>query len=175
MRVFFIVVVINIQIFLFIRLCNLCLLKNTQKKIIRAATCKPHGWTHKVLWSSVVLQSMKMTVFHVFFLVLVMWAVHSNGRAYETESIIYNNTQQPYKENMNTETVIHSSLLHYDNFYLVLLWPNSFCTTGKFSCYRLPTPKYFIVHGLWSQQTSRPRIDCTGVNNSITTFNFTQV
>ena len=49
-------------------------------------------------------------------------------------------TQQPYKENMNKETVIHSKLLHYDHFYLVMLWPNSFFTLGKVSCYQQPIP-----------------------------------
>ena len=127
-----------------------------------------HGWTRRVLWSSVVLQSMKMTVFHVFFLVLVMWAVHSHGRAYDTESIIYNNTQQPYKENMNTE------LLPYDFFYLVMQWPNSFCNSGRVSCHPPPISNYFIVHGLWPQQTGVSRISCTGAINT-TPFNFRQV
>ena len=132
-----------------------------------------HGWTRRVLWSSVVLQSMKMTVFHVFFLVLVMWAVHCHGRAYETESIIYNNTQLPYKENMNAETVINSKLKHFDYFYLVMQWPNSFCNPGKISCNR-PIPNHFIVHGLWPQKTGFPRFDCTGAINT-TPFNFRQV
>ena len=108
-----------------------------------------------------------------FFLVLVMWAVHSHGRAYEIESIIYNNTQLPYKENMNAETVINSKLKHFDYFYLVMQWPNSFCTWGKVSCQQ-PIPKDFTVHGLWPQQTGLPRINCTGAIN-ITPFNFRQV
>ena len=130
-----------------------------------------HGWTRRVLWYSVVLQSMKMTVFHVFFLVLVMWAVRSHGRVYETESIIYNNTLQPYKENMNTE------LWHYDFFYLVMQWrPNSFCTSGRVSCYQIQRPihDYFIVHGLWPQQNGVSRINCTGAINT-TPFNFRKV
>ena len=101
-----------------------------------------------------------------FLLVLVMWAVHSHGSAYETESIIYNNTQLPYKENMNAETVINSKLKHFDYFYLVMQWPKSFCTSGRVSCHPPPIPNYFIVHGLWPQQTSR---------KNTTPYNFTKV
>ena len=117
---------------------------------------------------------MKMTVFHVFFfLVLVMWAVHSHGRAYETESIIYNNTQLPYKENMNAETVINSKLKHFDYFYLVFRWPKSFCTRGTVSCWP-QIPDRFTVHVLWPQNTIGGLIDCKGAKNTAP-FNFPKV
>ena len=114
-----------------------------------------------------------MTVFHVFFLVLVMWAVHSHGRAYETESTIYNNTQLPYKENMNAETVINSKLKHFDYFYLVLQWSRTYCTWVRVSCWR-PIPNRFTVHGLWPQHNSGRRIDCKGAKNTAP-FNFPKV
>ena len=38
LRVFFIVIVVNLQNFLFIRLYTLCLLRNTQKKILGVVT-----------------------------------------------------------------------------------------------------------------------------------------
>ena len=133
-----------------------------------------HGWTPGFCGlASVVLYSKKMTVFHVFFLVLVMWAVHSHGRAYETESIIYNNTQLPYKENMNAETVINSKLKHFDYFYLVFRWPKSFCTRGTVSCWP-QIPDRFTVHGLWPQNTIGGLIDCKGAKNTAP-FNFPKV
>ncbi|XP_030960971.1 ribonuclease DdI-like [Quercus lobata] len=79
-----------------------------------------------------------------------MWAVHSHGRAYQTESIIYNNTQLPYKENMNAETVINSKLKQGHSFMLAA---------------------DTIVHGLWPQNTSGGLIDCKGAKNTAP-FNF---
>ena len=104
------------------------------------------------LRSSDFLQSMKLIVFHVFLLVLVIWVVHSHGRAYETESIIYNNTQQPYKENLNGQWQRPQS------FYLVMMWRNSYHSPNSFgssgSCSSGRTSNYFIIHGLWPQPGS---------------------
>lgn len=99
-----------------------------------------------------------MTVFSVFFLVLVIRVVHSHGRAYETESIMYNNSQQPYKENLFP--------VDYDYFYLVMLWRNSFSFQPQVSCNLKPITNFFIVHGLWPQRNDGVFVDYSNVPNT---------
>ena len=102
-----------------------------------------------------------MTVFRVFFLFFVLWVDHSHGRAYETESIFFNNTQLPYEENINPGTVISSKSVPYDSFYLVFLWQNSRCNSRRIPRYQPFEPNQLVLHGLWPQQTRlRRSIEC---------------
>ncbi|XP_075658631.1 extracellular ribonuclease LE-like [Castanea sativa] len=40
----------------------------------------------------------------------------------------------------------------YDYFYLVLQWPESYCNTGKVTCYDSPRDHRFTLHGMWPQK-----------------------
>ena len=108
---------------------------------------------------------MKLTVFHGVFLVLVVWADHSHGRrAPDSECILTEFSQQPYKENMSAETVLNNGLWRQDYSILVLQWPRTFCFYNRKSCRKgvYNIYNHFTVHGLWPQQYHVRCINCLG-------------
>ena len=60
---------------------------------------------------------------------------------------------------------------HYDYFYLVLQWPQSFCNTGQQECYR-DLPNKFTIHGMWPEKNGR---DVPCPESSYRHFNFEEV
>ncbi|XP_075658623.1 intracellular ribonuclease LX-like [Castanea sativa] len=57
----------------------------------------------------------------------------------------------------------------YDYFHLVLQWPESYCNTGKVTCYDW-RPDWFIIHGMWPQKNGYT-VSCPKISNKARYFN----
>ena len=58
----------------------------------------------------------------------------------------------------------------YDYFYLVLQWPESYCNTGKVTCYDDAWEYRFTLHGMWPQKNWQG-VSCPGSPD----FHFSEV
>ena len=61
----------------------------------------------------------------------------------------------------------------YDYFHLVLQWPESYCNTGKVTCYN-GRPDWFIIHGMWPQKNGYT-VSCPKISNKARYFNSEEV
>ena len=98
-----------------------------------------------------------MKVFFVVVLVVVAGTIPSHART-ESECPVFNKIL-PH-ESMNNVTVSSSHLEPYNQLYLAMQWPRSFCNYQHIFNRKCEL-NYFTVHGLWPQSTDGHGINCT--------------
>ena len=68
---------------------------------------------------------------------------------------------------------VNNEGIDYDYFHLVLQWPESYCNTGKVTCYDR-RPNWFIIHGMWPQKNGYT-VSCPKISNKARYFNSEEV